>query len=311
MHTYMHTIYIYIYIYIYIQEKNKTVEKTRTSVIGNGGNSGGGGGNSGGHGIFDIFDNNNSKNNSNQSSNDYLHIGAIPTLLNTPVEKATAPVVFVPGVKASLLIDPTQGNRKVWVDAKTFLITEKSDDISLPIDFDDDGQQLGDHLKPGGVLHNLHVVGGLPKVPIYSPGLEYMRKEKKKKVFEFSYDWRRSNNETADKLQEYIEIQYKSTGKKIQMLCHSMGCMIGYVVMKRIPEKIHSCIFVSPPFTIGAPLFLLEQRDGHPMGLNKTILSSRTQFSWMSSYVSYPRNGTGIVDINNKPLYFEGDTVFR
>lgn len=78
-------------------------------------------------------------------------------------------------------------------------------------------------------------------------------------LFVFPYDWRHDNNQSADKLQEYIQCvkQFYPPGTDIDLVAHSQGGLIArrYILQSQIrnePHNIGKVLTIASPF-LGAP----------------------------------------------------------
>ena len=87
----------------------------------------------------------------------------------------------------------------------------------------------------------------------YSEIVNYLRNQGYK-VFIFGYDWRKSNKDTAEQLDAFIEgLRYKLNRKKFNFLTHSMGCLVLSAYFKMKTEKeidgvVNRAVFTVPPF---------------------------------------------------------------
>jgi pimeloyl-ACP methyl ester carboxylesterase len=78
-------------------------------------------------------------------------------------------------------------------------------------------------------------------------------------LFVFPYDWRQDNNQTADKLKEYIQCvqQFYPPDTKIDIVAHSMGGLVArrYILQAQLrnePHKLGKVITIASPF-LGSP----------------------------------------------------------
>lgn len=125
------------------------------------------------------------------------------------------PVVFVPGLKCSHLKD-VDTDQYAWFTPQMLLRNKKFCDLQLPMQFDENGVQLYDSIRPYKVVR--HVKFGPRTFQIYAPCLDELEAQGRK-VYTFPYDWRRDLFETTDKLIEFIEQVY------VKYLCIGYGCI--------------------------------------------------------------------------------------
>jgi pimeloyl-ACP methyl ester carboxylesterase len=90
-------------------------------------------------------------------------------------------------------------------------------------------------------------------------------------LFVFPYDWRQDNNQSADKLREYIQCvqQFYPTGTKINVVAHSMGGLVvrRYILQTKSRNESHG---LGKVITIASPL----------LGAPESIYKIYTGGSW-------------------------------
>jgi hypothetical protein len=111
------------------------------------------------------------------------------------------PVVFVPGLKCSILKDGKTG-KTAWFTPRMLLLNKRFANLHLPLERDEHGNQLADGIVPHKVVR--HVKFGPRTYPIYAPCLQELE-DQGRQVYEFPYDWRRDLFETTEKLVAFVE----------------------------------------------------------------------------------------------------------
>lgn len=173
------------------------------------------------------------------------------------------PIIFVPGISGSELfvIDDKYVND---LERKTGLIAKDKEKLSkriwLPLGYDTKrinedlniknnvyGLQEGDlrfsnildrHTGPVAIYTSLldKLITTFPDRPIYL----------------FSYDWRKSNIETAEKLNAFIDSINEGGRLKVDIVAHSMGGLVSSHLLKNHDEKVDKYLSFGTPYE-GAP----------------------------------------------------------
>ncbi|MEO1473712.1 MAG: hypothetical protein AAFS03_07190 [Pseudomonadota bacterium] len=170
------------------------------------------------------------------------------------------PVIVIPGILGSQLVDDTSG-RTVWGAFRgTYADPRRADDaqlIALPLSADASFSDLRDTVRPDGVLETLQIrllgipvnlrayvgiletlgAGGYADETLGLNGIDYG--DDHFTCFQFDYDWRRDNVENAARLKQfiddrraYIQAEYKKrygiedADVKFDIVAHSMGGLI-------------------------------------------------------------------------------------
>ena len=225
-----------------------------------------------------------------------------PSILANPL---LPPLVFIPGIKGSVLSD-THGNVR-WLNVWQALGLSSAD-LSLPARWNGEVQER-DALVATGPL------GAVGWHEIYAPFL-YWASASRRVFRPFAYDWRRDNLETADKFVEYLEkISRENGGSRVQVVAHSMGGLITFLALNRRPDLFHSVLFAGVPF--GASIsFLEDMHAGTSTGLNSRILSPQVLFTFASPYTLLPTDPkeSGLVGANGEHIvhdWFSADDWAR
>ena len=217
------------------------------------------------------------------------------------------PVVFVPGISGSVLIDPSAGDREIWIrnladwsDLSLF----PSDDPSLVV--------ASDALRVATVA--VPLLGEVGSEQIYGPFLQRMAVEgfheydltndsgafvlqrmfqsgcdtaqadddgPKPILFVFPYDWRQDIGFNSARLRGYIRcVREFYPDSDLDIVAHSMGSMLSraYILDNPADHYVNALITIGGPF-LGAPklLYVLETGDflGPPLsavpGVNSTF----------------------------------------
>ncbi len=170
------------------------------------------------------------------------------------------PIIVIPGILGSQLVDEKSG-RTVWGAFRgSFANPRKPDDaqlIALPIDDKKSFEELDDGVRPNGVLEKLGIrllgipidlrayvgilttlgAGGYRDESLGLNGIDYGGDHFT--CFQFDYDWRRDNVENAARLKrfiddrrKYIQAEYKkrygidNAEFKFDIVAHSMGGLV-------------------------------------------------------------------------------------
>lgn len=197
---------------------------------------------------------------------------------------AVLPLVFIPGLMGSMLKD--SAGRTRWLTAGEGLGL-KTPDLGLPLNWND-GVQQRDDLAPAGIVMDVSLIPGLIGQDVYAPWADFATNIKDRPLHIFSYDWRRDNNESSARFEEYLDqLSREYGGKKIQVVAHSMGGMITLSVMNRRPELFDRVVFTGTPFRGGIG-YLDNMYSGTPIGINNSLLGPEVLFSHASVYSFYP-----------------------
>ena len=207
----------------------------------------------------------------------------------TPEQRLLPPLVFIHGIKGSVLTDSRGGVR--WIDwEQAFGLC--TPDLSLPLRWNGEVQQHDD-LVAGAPLR------AVAWHDIYAPFLDWASASGQ--AFRpFAYDWRRDNLESATEFIKLLEnVSQKHGGARIQVVAHSMGGLITFVALNRRPDLFHSVLFAGVPFGHNIS-FLEDMHCGIAIGLNTTILSPQVLFTFASPYSLFPWNtrDSGLVEVN-------------
>lgn len=144
------------------------------------------------------------------------------------------PVIVVPGVQGSELVNPLTG-KSAWFAVRR----EKDDDVRLPMTSAILAQNR-DNLVARDIIREVKLPGVLPDIEVYK-GLtdsllargytegDWNKPQATDVFYVFPYDWRRDNVETARLLIEKIEAVKRAVKRpdlKFDVIAHSMGGLI-------------------------------------------------------------------------------------
>jgi pimeloyl-ACP methyl ester carboxylesterase len=210
------------------------------------------------------------------------------------------PLVFIHGYKGCSLID-TNTNKTKFLTLSQALNTASSD-LSLPTTWIE-GEGVQDNegdTTPGPPLADPlgSFLSTLLKARVYAPLLKTLETEYGVPVlasgpdqitatpsnfYTFTYDWRRSNNETVVLLQTFLE----KLPSPPQVIAHSNGGLLLYSILNKNPTLVHSVIYAAVPFK-GNLTFLPDLTEGKKIGFNKTMLSGNVQKTFPLPYHIFP-----------------------
>ena len=175
------------------------------------------------------------------------------------------PIIFIPGIAGSELfnIDPSLVTPEERATGMISGDKEKSAKrIWVPIGYDASKANNDLNLNSNPDLFGLQQ-GDLRKVPVFQrhtgPVAMYaslfgqlMSNFPDRPVYLFSYDWRKSNVETAEKLDAFINKITDGGKVKVDIIAHSMGGIVSAHYLKNHDEKVDKYLSFGAPYE-GAP----------------------------------------------------------
>jgi pimeloyl-ACP methyl ester carboxylesterase len=181
------------------------------------------------------------------------------------------PILLVPGILGTSMVDPVHSNFPVWGDYRSSLFfRKKHDDLDLSIL---PGRE--NRLHPGEIVWKFTIAPGLIALPVYEDFRQSMlcsgyamgslgNPTSKKGFYALEYDWRRDIVASARAVARAVANLRRSLGvEKVHLVGHSWGCIISryYIrygdadVLADTPEparpgaaNIHTYFAVAPPF---------------------------------------------------------------
>ena len=175
------------------------------------------------------------------------------------------PIIFVPGVAGSELfnIDPSLLSEEEKTSGMISPKNEKNMNmIYPPIGYDSKKVTEDLSLDTNDTLYTFQQ-GDLRNVPSikrhagpfsqYTPLLKnLMTNFPDRPVYLFSYDWRKSNVDSAEKLGEFIDKITDGGKVKVDLIAHSMGGIISAIYLKDNDDKVDKYLSFGTPYE-GAP----------------------------------------------------------
>ncbi len=177
------------------------------------------------------------------------------------------PVVFVPALFGTELGRKKNGDRGVELVYVTPSIglNAKCPDISLPLmkwNLNDNvpgslPRQEMDDIVPGMILEKIQLscCCNITLLDQYSTFSQHYAKEVDSPFYTYNYDWRRDLNETTDKLIEFLQQIKNRHGSAVQVVAHSMGCLITLAALNTSPCVFNSVLLVGGNFGGGAGFY--------------------------------------------------------
>lgn len=199
-----------------------------------------------------------------------------------PAESESAPLVFVHGLNGAMLADSSGDLQYVTALQALGLSTP---DLRLPLEWED-GAQARDDLQALRPVLEVPVLPGVA-VDVYRPFVDRMLAREGRPFFAFAYDWRRDNNENADRLREFLEALRSDYGRPARIVAHSMGGMLTLAALNEAPELVERVVFAGVPFK-GGPGYLDNLYLGTSIGFNGELLGPEVIFSHPSVYSFFP-----------------------
>lgn len=204
------------------------------------------------------------------------HISSIYCSLAGEKNIPQRPVIFVPGIKGSML---EHSGSTVWLTLRQLL----GGSSTLRYAPDDD-------IQANGIFDRLIVAPFFLEYRSYYEITAQMACAPKGYVF--WYDWRGKPQQNADDFERLVNRVIAETGQKPSVIAHSMGGLIVHSVVKKHPEKFDRVVYVTVPFNPGVG-YLDDLNEGAPTLLNKTLMSKEVIFSQPSSFLLLPHKGSG------------------
>lgn len=150
------------------------------------------------------------------------------------------PIILIPGIQGTKLSSINDVDFKVvWSGLKKYF----SNIHKLTLQFDGVSDKGPENIIERADVENL----------AYSEIVNYLR-SLGYRVFVFGYDWRKSNEKSAEELSMFIKkIQRKLNESKINFLTHSMGGLVLSAYLKtlsptEVNKIVNKAIFTVPPF---------------------------------------------------------------
>jgi pimeloyl-ACP methyl ester carboxylesterase len=140
-------------------------------------------------------------------------------------------------------------------------------------------------------VHADEVMEAVGFVPVYRPLLSLGRElhaHERRPFYEFAYDWRRDNLESADALVRFLaEVSARHGSLPVQVVAHSMGGTLTLAAMHRRPELVACALLAGVP-TGPSVAFLEDLHVGAQAGLSHEVYAPALTFTYPSSYFTFP-----------------------
>lgn len=156
------------------------------------------------------------------------------------------PIILIPGIIGSRLVNVETG-RTVWgsLTSTRIQFLPDHDDGTLPIDKLPLKENI-DNVKPKGIIYRYDLPITVMEFTVYREILDMFKEigyklgdiknpKPENNLYVFDYDWRRDNVENVIILAQRIENIKRLTGRpdqKFNLICHSMGGLIGRYYMR-------------------------------------------------------------------------------
>lgn len=267
----------------------------------------------------------------------FININAQETAQTAPVKTGKAPIIIVPGLTGSELVNKNTGD-VVWFQKSR----AKDDDIRLPIS--PVLSRNRDSLVARDIIRNVRFLKFLPDTEIYDKLIDSLEKRGGYKegkwnappkdghqdtFYVFAYDWRLDNVESARLLTRKInalKTKLKKPNLKFNVVAHSMGGLItryaamygdrdlpaGKVRPTWVGARNFNRIFLLGTPNEGSVTALKAALEGFSYiggGLNLPFIQNISRFDMFtipSIYQLLPHNGTfNIYDENLQPLQID------
>jgi pimeloyl-ACP methyl ester carboxylesterase len=209
-------------------------------------------------------------------------------------EAHTPPVILIPGVLGSRIVDERQGS-EVWPGSTLHLLTGSKQALALPFD-----PKTLQPLEDGRVAHGLFeavlnsdfygaILRTLRRSGGFVPGkLGEHADPKVRRYYVFAYDWRQDNVTTArrlDGLIEQLRRDYDDPTLKVNVIAHSMGGLVvryylrygtvdalegegAFPINMSGAAKIGTVVLLGTP-NLGSVSLLQSMILGHQVGLTR------------------------------------------
>ena len=227
------------------------------------------------------------------------------------------PVLFVPGVLGTTLVDLSNPGRAVWGSAGGLLALRKHSFAA------------GENgLVPGEILWRFAVVPGLYSIPVYEDlalrlatiGYDRARLAAPvaaRALYGLSYDWRQDVVHGAREVEEAVDRLKTSLGvPQVRLLAHSWGCHVvryylrygGADLLSETPEDPRpgesnaSSFFALGPLAGGTLRALHEANHGFPVAPWRLGVAARQAARTASLYQMLPFDGDRAVDEEGGPM---------
>jgi len=204
-------------------------------------------------------------------------------------DAVSRPVVVIPGIMGSKLCDGA-GN-VLWGDRSSYTASRIAA-LRLPADINSRDMSI----HSCGLIESVSIIPLFWESNVYSGLIETLHKigYDDKDIIVFDYDWRLSNFDNAQLLNQRVERAIISGADgKIDFIAHSMGGLIARIYIQQLggAAKIQNLILMGTPNLGSAKIFqrLRDGFDNWPISLSGGIVEiERTILSFPSTYQLLP-----------------------
>ena len=184
-----------------------------------------------------------------------------------PVQK-TEPVIIVPGIMGSDLINASEPGDKIWLDINR-VIGSLSDDFLSYLEMDNNGDTIN-AINIGDVIREIKALG-IYNQDVLKGLISYLQTngyQENENLFVFPYDWRQGIDLTAAQLnQKILDVLSRTGSQQVNIIAHSMGGLVVKNYMKEYANqnKINKFIDIATPH-LGAPKAFKALKYGDDFG---------------------------------------------
>lgn len=236
------------------------------------------------------------------------------------MKSADLPLLFVPGILGTTLVDRSNPGRAVWGSAGGLLALRKHSFTK--------GAAGENGLAPGEVLWKFGVIAGLYSIPVYEDlalrlatiGYDRARLTAPvtaRALYGLSYDWRKDVVGGARELEAAVEhLKTKLGVPRVAFLAHSWGCHVvryylrygGADLLSDAPEDPRPgetnalSFFALGPLAGGTLRALHEANHGFPVAPLRLGIAARQAARTPSLYQMLPFDEDRVVDEEGHPM---------
>lgn len=206
------------------------------------------------------------------------------------------PIVFIPGIMGSRLFMSNtvfDNSTKAWdpnvsisgitqlsnrLNVNNTLYVRPCENQNIDVSKNDTKSTVDDYGKEYGAQDTYkEIINELCEEYTYEDTTKY------RPVYFFSYDWRKSNSNSAVELKKAIDKVITETGsKKVDLVCHSMGGLVASKYYKEYSNegKVNKVITCGTPYE-GAPKLLNSVMNYDVLGIGANIFKGNTWIDWV------------------------------
>ena len=201
----------------------------------------------------------------------------VPGIEESITDSRLPDIVLVHGFLGGHLDDVGLGSRRSWLSPWMFVRSSFARELTLAAN-GEDAADSGRHLQPSGMLQLA-----------YRAAIHAWRAEGFV-VHEFSFDWRKRIEQSADRLHYMIEAIALERRNKIALVTHSMGGLVACLYAQRHAswqERVQSAILIGPPLR-GTYAPVQAAVGTHPLQRKLALISVSTIDELATMMRSFP-----------------------